>query len=362
MPTLRELLTTAVQKNASDVHLKADRCPYFRIHRHFQPVEECVWSARDIEEATESILPDFLRQAFSAHHEADFSHLEQGVGRFRVNAFRSDLSLNLALRHVPDIIPTIESLHLPPSLKALAYEPRGIVLACGTTGSGKSTSLASIIGEMNRTQQRRIITIEDPIEFMYKDDQCLISQREVGIDTDSFHTALRHVLRQDPDVIMIGEMRDAESFMATLGAARTGHLIFSSLHSGTASQAIPRILDLFPSNEREAVRLALAENIKCVFCQRLIPAIRGGSQPAVEILINTPTVRNLIHSNQLEKLPAAIETGRDNGMQSFNQAIYQLIRNAEITEADGMRYAGNTESLKMNLKGIFLDESNRILA
>jgi pilus retraction protein PilT len=362
MPVLRELLATAVQQNASDVHLKANHCPYFRVHSLLSPAEETVWTAQEIQETTERILPEFLRTVYQTHFEADFSYVEPGIGRFRVNAFRSGLCPNLVLRLVPDVIPTLEDLHLPPFLKTLAYEPRGIILACGTTGAGKSTSLAAILEEINRGSRRRIITVEDPIEFIHGDLQSLISQREVGTDTDSYAAALRHILRQDPDVILIGEMRDAESFRAALAAAETGHLVFSTLHSGSAAQAIPRILDMFPAIEHDAIRSSLVENIRCVFCQRLIPSVRGGIRPAVEILVNTLTVSKLIRSNQLEKLPAAIETGGDNGMQTFNQSIYQLIRNAEIAEADGMRYATNPEALRMNLRGIFLDESRRILA
>jgi pilus retraction protein PilT len=362
MPVLRELLAAAVHKNASDIHLKAGHRPYFRTYADLAPAEDAVWTAQDIMETTEAILPEFLRHAYHTHSEADFSHVEPGVGRFRINAFRSGQSPNLVIRLVPDVIPTIEDLHLPPFLKTLAHEPRGIILACGTTGAGKSTSLAAILEEINRNSRRRIITIEDPIEFIHMDLQSLVSQREVGADTDSYSAALRHILRQDPDVILIGEMRDAESFRAALAAAETGHLVFSTLHTGSASQAIPRILDMFPSSEHNAIRSSLAENIRSVFCQRLIPSGRGGIRPAVEILVNTLTVSKIILANQLEKLSAAIETGGDNGMQTFNQAIYQMIRNAEITEADGMRYASNPEALRMNLKGIFLDESRRILS
>ncbi len=203
--------------------------------------------------------------------------------------------------------------------------------------------------------------MEDPIEYIFEDRLSAISQREIGLDTMSFHAALKHVLRQDPDVIMIGEMRDAESFMAALAASETGHLIFSTLHTGTASQSVSRILDFFPANERDQMRMSLAANLRAVFCQRLIPAVRGGVVPAVEILVNTATVTKLIEKNQIEKLNAAIETGREDGMQTFNQHIYDLITSGIITEEDGLLRAGNPEALEMNLKGIFLDEGDRIL-
>jgi twitching motility protein PilT len=284
------------------------------------------------------------------------------VGRFRVNLFRSTGDCTIAMRHVQSRIPTFEELHLPPVMKNIALYQRGIVLATGTTGSGKSTTLAAMINQINETERRRIVTIEDPVEYVFDDRKSAISQREVGLDTVSFHAALKHVLRQDPDVIMIGEMRDAESFMAALTAAETGHLVFSTLHTGSASQALPRILDLFPASERDQLRMALADNVKAVFCQRLIPGLRGGVLPAVEILISNSTVRKLIEKNVLEKLPAAIETGTDDGMQTFNQSIYKMIRNGDISEKHGLEYATNAEALKMNLQGIFLDEARRILS
>ena len=233
---------------------------------------------------------------------------------------------------------------------------------CGTTGSGKSTTLAAMIQYINTNLNRRIITIEDPIEYVFDDKQSIVSQREVGLDTPSFRSALTNVMRQDPDVILIGEMRDSESFMAALAAAETGHLVFSTLHTGNASQSVNRILDFFPSSEREQIRKSLAATIRAVVCQRLIPAIQGGVVPAVEILVNTGTVRKLIEKNQLETLQAAIETGEDDGMQTFGQHIYHLIKDGVISEEDGMLRTDNPEALKMNLKGIFLSDSRRILS
>lgn len=324
--------------------------------------EDGVLSSDDVEQMVRMILPAHLQKRYELEHEADFSLQEDGVGRFRVNVFHSQGDPCIVMRHVKTRIPSFEELHLPLVLKDLALSPRGIVLACGTTGSGKSTSLAALIQHINASDRRRILTVEDPIEYLFVDNQSVISQREIGLDTMSFHSSLKHVLRQDPDVIMIGEMRDAESFMAALAASETGHLIFSTLHTGTAAQSVSRILDFFPSNERDQLRMSLASNLRAVFCQRLIPAVQGGVVPAVEIMINTPTVRKLLEKNLLDKLDAAIETGRDDGMQTFNQAIYDLIKRGSITESEGLMRAGNPESLKMNLKGIFLDEGNRILA
>ena len=362
MSTLRELLGVAVEHQASDLHLKSGKVPIFRIHQELIEGGEQPISAVEVRQLVQDILPAHLTDRYRVQHEADFSLAAEGIGRFRVNIFSSCGEDTIVMRHVKAEIPTFEDLHLPDVLKSLAFSPRGIILAAGTTGCGKSTTLAAIIQHINSHLRRRIVTVEDPIEYVFADRESVISQREVGLDTASFHAALKHVLRQDPDVIMIGEMRDSESFMAALAAAETGHLVLSTLHTGNASQAVPRILDFFPSTERDQLRMALADNLRAVFCQRLVPATQGGVRPAVEIMINTPTVRKLIEKNVLEKLAAAIETGSEDGMMTFNQAIYHMIRAGEITEEMGMRYASNPEALRMNLKGIFLDEARRILA
>ena len=361
MSLLRELLIKAVAQGASDVHLKVDQPPALRIHYQLISIGEEPLTPEMLHQMVEDMLPMHVRRRYELKHEVDFSLEEAEVGRFRVNVFLSHGLPTVAMRHVKTRIPTFEELHLPLQLRDLAATPRGIILAAGTTGSGKSTTLAALIQRINTTQRRRVITIEDPIEYVFEDDQSIISQREVGIDTISFNAALRHVLRQDPDVIMIGEMRDAGSFMAAIAASETGHLVFSTLHTDTAAQTISRILNFFPFNERDQVRMSLASNLRAVICQRLIPAVRGGIVPAVEIMTSTSTVRKLIEKNLLEKLPAAIETGTEDGMQTFNQAVYQLIKNGAITEEEGMPRAGNVETLKMNLKGIFLDEARRIL-
>ena len=268
----------------------------------------------------------------------------------------------VAMRHVKTAIPTFEELRLPSQIASFAHVPRGIILLAGTTGSGKSTTLASIIGEINRTQCRRIITIEDPVEYLFKDDKSIITQREVGLDTLAFDEALKHLMRQDPDVILIGEMRDMTSIRTALLASETGHLVLSTLHAGTADMAVPRMLDVFPAEEQDQIRMSLAGNLYGVVCQRLIKDVEDQAVPAVEIMINTPTVRKLLVKNQLDLLSAAVETGTDDGMQNFNQSIYELIKSGTITESEGMRFATNPESLRMNLQGIFLDEGRRILA
>ncbi len=362
MSQLRELLAKAVSLGASDVHLKSSQPATFRLHANLVDSETDVITPEIMHQIIEDILPAHARRRYELKHEVDFSLDEVDVGRFRVNIFLSHGTPTVAMRHVKTRIPTFEELHLPPVLKDLVAVPRGIILASGTTGCGKSTTLAALIQRINSTQRRRIITIEDPIEYIFEDDQSIISQREVGLDTVSFSSALRHILRQDPDVIMIGEMRDAGSFMAAIAASETGHLVLSTLHTDTASQTVSRILNFFPSGERDQIRMSLATNMRAVICQRLVPAIRGGVVPAVEIMISTPTVRKIIEKNVLEKLAAAIETGTEDGMQTFNQSVYQLIKTGQITEEEGLPRCGNPETLKMNLKGIFLDEARRILS
>jgi pilus retraction protein PilT len=240
---------------------------------------------------------------------------------------------------------------------------RGIILLTGTTSCGKSTTLAAMIHHININRKKHIISVEDPIEYLHTDDLSIINQREVGIDTESFHVALKHVMRQDPDVILVGEMRDAQSFMAALAASDTGHLVFSTLHTTNASQVVGRILDFFQQHEREQIRLQLSMNLRAAVSQRLVPLASGkGVVPAVEILVNNLTVQKLIYENKVEKLPAAIETGTDDGMQTFNQSLLKLYNEKLITREVALEYSSNPEALQMNMQGIFLDESRRILA
>ena len=235
------------------------------------------------------------------------------------------------------------------------------MLLAGSTGCGKSTTLAAMIEHINANFKKHLITLEDPIEYVFEDNQCVVEQREVGLDTLSFHHALKHVLRQDPDIIMIGEMRDSISFTAAMSAADTGHLVLSTLHTTNAAQSVSRILDFFKADEREQIRRQLAGTLQAVVCQRMVNTLAQGMTPAVEILINTPTVQKLIEENRLDKLPAAIETGTDDGMINFNQALFQLVKDGKVSEKEALGKATNPQALEMNFKGIFLDEGRRIL-
>ncbi|MEI8120502.1 MAG: PilT/PilU family type 4a pilus ATPase [bacterium] len=359
---INDLLRQAVAVEASDIHLKVGQHPCLRLHGALAPTDLPVLTADDLEQTIRMILPPHLHKSYEEQHEADFSHTVEGGVRFRVNAFLSQGAPALAFRHVKTQVPTVQELNLPESITKIAGTQRGIVIISGTTGSGKSTTLAAMLNHINETKSLRVISIEDPIEYLFTDKQSIISQREVGLDTLTFQAALKHVLRQDPDVIVIGEMRDQTTFRTALAAAETGHLVLTTLHSGNAAVAVQRLLEFFPSGEWDQVRLNLASNLQAVICQRLVKGSQGGVIPAVEILINTPTVRKVLEKNKLEILPAAIETGVEDGMQTFNQSIYQLIKSGMISQDEGMQNASNPQALRMNLQGIFLDESRRILS
>lgn len=362
MELLRGVLKAAVEGGASDVHIKVGSPFVLRINRQLVTIEAPHPTDLWMNAVVEKIVPPHAKKRIEEDREVDFSYLEPGIGRFRTNIFQQKGSFALAMRYVKTQVPGFEELGLLPVLKDIASSHRGIVLVAGTTGSGKSTTLAAMLEHINATFKRHIITLEDPIEFVFEDNQSVIEQREVGLDTLSFQSGLKHVLRQDPDIIMVGEMRDSVSFTAAMQAADTGHLVLSTLHTQNASQSIGRILDFFKPDEREQVRRQLASTLKAVVCQRMITTTTGGVTPALEILINTPTVRKMLEENRLEKISAAIETGRDDGMQTFNQALYDMVKERKITEAEALGKASNPQALDMMFKGIFLDEGRRILA
>jgi twitching motility protein PilT len=361
MEMFHRILKTAVEGGASDVHLKIAGPVIFRINQQLIAIE-CPQPAEDwMKKIVEQITPAHLRQKIIDEREADFSYFVPDIGRFRTNLFQQRGQWCLAMRYVKTRVPSFEELGLLEQVKRIAESPRGIVLVAGSTGSGKSTTLAAMIEHINANSKKHVITLEDPIEFVFEDNQCVIEQREVGLDTLSFHHALKHVLRQDPDIIMIGEMRDSLSFTAAMSAADTGHLVLSTLHTTNAAQSVNRILDFFKAEEREQVRRQLAGTLQAVICQRMATMITGSVIPALEIMINTATVKKLMEENRLDKLPAAIETGTDDGMINFNQALFQLVRAGKVSEQEALSKATNPQALEMNFKGIFLDEGKRIL-
>ncbi len=362
MELFYKILKTAVDGGASDVHLKINGPVVFRINRELIAIE-CPFPTEEwMNKVVDAVTPVHLRKRVEEEREVDFSYFVPGIGRFRTNLFQQRGQWCLAMRYVKTDVPSFLELGLLEQIKKIAESPRGIVLVAGSTGCGKSTTLAAMIEHINANFKKHIITLEDPIEYVFEDNQCVIEQREVGLDTLSFHHALKHVLRQDPDIIMIGEMRDDISFTSAMSAADTGHLVLSTLHTTNASQSVNRILDFFAADEREQIRRQLAGTLQAVVCQRMVPTIVGSMTPALEIMINTATVKKLIEENRLDKLPAAIETGNDDGMLNFNQALFNLVKEGKVSEREALAKASNPQALEMNFKGIFLDEGRRILS
>jgi twitching motility protein PilT len=353
---LDQLLQTAVDRNASDVHIKTDSVPFFRVDGEIIPRKR-VLSADDVHELVEEMLDGRQQNDLEERGEVDLAYSTPELGRFRVNVFKQRGNLSVVMRRIKNDIPDFESLHLPHVVERLTRMQRGLVLITGTTGSGKSTTLASIIDLINHERKCHIVTIEDPIEFTHNDDKAVINQREITIDTTSFSAALKSVMRQDPDVILVGEMRDLETFQAAISAAETGHLVFSTLHTTNAMQTIDRIVDLFPSNQQVQIRSQLSLNLKAVVCQRLLPrAVGKGRVPTCEVLMVTPAVRKLIKENRIERIPLAIQQGREEGMQSFNDSLYGLLKAKLITPEVAEDASDNPAELALMLQGIELNQ------
>jgi twitching motility protein PilT len=343
---LREL----VDRGGSDLHLKVDSAPLFRVNGELTLAENVpALTAGDTEEALRELLSDEVKLAEFAHdHEVDFSFEIQGVARYRINAFQQRGVISMACRAIPHRISTIEELSLPPVVRELAEEERGIVLLTGTTGSGKSTTLAAMIDHMNHTMSKHIVTIEDPIEFVHSDKRSVINQREVGMDTASFKRALRRVLRQDPDVILVGEMRDEETVQTALSAAETGHLVLSTIHTVDATESINRMLDFFPPHQHSQARSMIAGTVKGVISQRLVPGADGGRVAVCEILRMTGRVRDMIiDPSQTGKLVEVITDGGYYGMQTFDQALYGHVKAGRVTFEDAMRVASSPHDFKL---------------
>lgn len=358
MTLLDTILARAVELEASDVHLKEGGCPVFRVAGELITAKEPVLSADELAAMVAQLLPSLGAEEFERLREADASYQTEETGRFRANAYRQRGSTSLALRRVKLEIPGFEELMLPvETMKRIASAQRGLILLCGTTGSGKSTTLAAMLRHMNETTSRHIVTIEDPIEFLFRDDQCVIEQREIGIDTRDYPTALRQVMRQDPDVIVIGEMRDAESFRAGLSAADTGHLVLATMHAENARQVVERVLDFFAATERHQVRRQLGMAIRAIVTQRLVSTGHGNRLPALEILRSNETVRKLFATDQLHLLKTAMTQGTHDGMQTFDQGLLKFVSERRITEEVALTCAEEPEALRMNLRGIFASES-----
>jgi twitching motility protein PilT len=353
---ITDLLKATIEGGASDLHLKAGKPPKMRVDGKLSPVEGAPALSGEAAQALAlSIMNERQKEAFGHRGEMDLAYSYPGLGRFRVNVFKQRGSVSLVFRVVPTKVKTIQELELPSILHDLSLESRGLVLVTGSTGSGKSTTLAAMVEHINRNKTSNIITIEDPIEYLYLDRQALISQREVGYDTESFSVALRAALRQDPDVIMVGEMRDYETIHTALIAAETGHLVLSTLHTMDAPETVNRIISVFPPFQQKQIRLQLASVLRGVISQRLIPrADSKGRVAACEIMIATQTVREaIIDPEKTRRLRDAIGAGGSQyGMQTFDQALYDLMSRGIISQEAAMAWASNPDDFALKIRGV----------
>lgn len=345
-PRIEILLEEVIKKKASDLHLQVGLPPMLRVDGALIPVNGTEpLTEETLEALVFAILDEDQKQILLKDKEFDFSFAFGDLGRFRVNAFHERGNLAAALRLIPNEILSIEQLGLPPIVNKFADYPRGLVLVTGPTGSGKSTSLAALVNKINHERATHIVTIEDPIEFTHKSIKSVIVQREVHYDTYSFSAALRSSLRQDPDVVLIGEMRDLETISSAITIAETGHLVFATLHTNSAAQSIDRMIDVFPPHQQPQIRSQLANILMAICSQRLIPSIGGGRIAAAEILVATPAVRNIIREGKSHQLEAVIQTGAEFGMQSMDKTLVTLIHNGTITYEEARNYAVDLEEL-----------------
>jgi len=345
------LLKLMVTKKASDLFITAGVPPSIKIHGKVMPVTQRALTPEKAREVVLSVMNEEQRREFARMHECNFAISAAGIGRYRVSAFQQRNHVGMVLRRIETTIPTIEELRLPNILKKISLTKRGLVIFVGATGTGKSTSLASMIGYRNRTTTGHIISIEDPIEFVHNHDKCIITQREVGIDTESFETALKNTLRQAPDVILIGEVRTSETMDYAVAFAETGHLCMCTLHANNANQALDRILHFFPREKHNQVLMDLSLNLRAIVAQQLIPTPDGkGRRPAIEIMINTPLVSDHIRKGELHLLKDLMAKSNEQGMQTFDQSLFALFKSGEVTYEDALHHADSPNDLRLMIK------------
>jgi twitching motility protein PilT len=353
MITINDLLKLLFEKNASDLHLTAGSPPVLRIDGDIVPVELEKLTPEVCQELIYGVLTDEQKERFERENELDLAFGVKGLGRIRMNVFRQRGAVAAALRNIPSRIPTFDELGLPEVVsKTIVKLPKGLVLVTGPTGSGKSTTIASMIDFINSDRKGHIITVEDPIEYVYTHKNCIVNQREVGTDTPSFASALKHILRQDPDVIVIGEMRDLETIQAALTIGETGHLVFATLHTTDAVQSINRMIDVFPPHQQQQVRTQVSFVLQGILSQQLLPrAYSGGRVAAIEVLIPNAAVRNLIREDKIHQIYSVMQTSTEIGMQTMNQALFNLYQKQLITYNEAMANTTDPKELERMIKG-----------
>lgn len=340
-----ELLAFSVKNNASDLHLSSGLPPMIRVDGDIRRINVPAMEHKDVHDMVYDIMNDKQRKDFEEFLECDFSFEIPGLARFRVNAANQNRGAFAVFRTIPSKIVTLEELNAPKIFQQIADYPRGIVLVTGPTGSGKSTTLAAMVDHKNNNEYGHILTVEDPIEFVHQSKKCLINQREVHRDTLGFNEALRSALREDPDVILVGEMRDLETIRLALTAAETGHLVFGTLHTSSAAKTIDRVVDVFPAAEKDMIRAMLSESLRAVISQTLLRKIGGGRVAAHEIMIGTPAIRNLIRENKIAQMYSAIQTGQQFGMQTLDQNLQQLVQKGLVARDEARNKAANKDSI-----------------
>ena len=356
-----KLFRACVKLEASDLHLKVGNPPMLRVDGTLRPLDRGPMDDEEMVRVCFPLMNERNRKIFEHDGGADFAYtleVDGTVWRFRVNLLQQLGHVGLVARRVNSWIPDFEGLNLPPSIERLCQYDQGMILLAGITGSGKSTTIASMLNWVNRRYRKHILTLEDPIEFVFKEEKCLINQREIGLDVVDFEVGMKHAVREDPDVMLVGEMRDKETFMTAIHAAETGHLVFGTIHASSAATTIGRILDLFPQNMHSALRSAISFNMRGIIAQKLLPSIQKdvGRVPTVEIMYFSPIVQKLILEEQDEKLPDAIRVGKEEGMQDFTQSLKDLVDKQLIDREVALQVAPNREALKMALKGIQVKE------
>jgi twitching motility protein PilT len=366
LATLKEiekLMVACARNKASDLHLKAGQKPILRVNTVLHELGNRALTSEDIRRIMNEIMSEQQRDRFETEHDLDFAYSIPNIGRYRINMFMERGSIAVAMRRVSTSIPSFDELNLPSETRKICDYEQGLIIVAGPTGSGKSTTLACIIDHINAKQKAHIVTIEDPIEYLFQDKKSFVNQREIGIDVPDFHQALKHVVRQDPDVILVGEMRDYVSFDAALMASETGHLVFATIHASSAPQCIGRLLDLFPTERQPLIRQSLAFNLRAILCQKLLPSIKEGIKvvPSVEVLFNNATAEKLIMNAEDKKLGDLIRASKEEGMQDFNMSLVDLINCGLVSKKVALQYSPNPDQLKMNLQGIYLGDDKRIL-